>query len=198
MLTELTPYTKFLVKVVGCNKDERDLRACAGPRIAAAFIFETDIGTPGKPRPPTTSASYNRSIYDLEWDTDFQVGGPVSALEWELRIVSEDGAHENIKVAHYTNCNLCNLNTHVSYQVPGERNKYELDFAKIKLDSEWVRTCDNGSVVPHYNVTIRAIITKQGEPLTGPWSSVFSLQPLCNPGELTQLYVFLLIKPGFN
>ena len=89
-------------------------------------------------------------------------------MEWELRIVSEDGDQENIKV-------------------PGDRTKYELDFAELDLDSDWVWTCDNGSSVPHYNVTIRAIITKQGETLTGPWSSVFSLQPLCNPGDSSQV-----------
>ena len=90
-------------------------------------------------------------------------------MEWELRILSEDGDHEKIKV-------------------PGDRNKYELDFAELDLDTDWVMTCDNGSSVPHYNVTIRASITKRGEALTGPWSSVFSLQPLCNPGDSFQVY----------
>ena len=166
MLSALTPYTEFLVRVVGCNTDELGLLTCSGPEHALSHIFRTDIGRPGRPKPPTTSASYNRSIYDLEWSTDFQTGGPASALEWELRIVSEDGDYETI-------------------MVPGDKNKYELDFAELDLDTDWVRTCDNGSLVPHYNVTIRAIITKQREALTGPWSSVFSLQPLCNPGDLT-------------
>ena len=101
MLTALTPYTDFVVRVVGCNKDELGLFACAGTEKAGSHSFRTDIGRPGRPKPPTTSASYNRSIYDLEWSTDFQVGGPASALKWELRITSEDGAYEKIEVEYH-------------------------------------------------------------------------------------------------
>ena len=113
MLTALTPYTEFVLKVVGCNENEFGLKACSGPDHAASYSFRTDIGRPGRPRPPTTSASYNRSIYDLEWNTDFQVGGPASALEWELRIFSEDGDYEKIKVnsTHKLYTNFFPINT---------------------------------------------------------------------------------------
>ena len=100
-IRNLTPYTEFLVRVVACNRAGDNVSGtllCARPEHAASLSFRTDIGRPGPPNPPTTSASYNRSIYILEWDTGFQVGGPASALEWILRIASESGDYKDVKV----------------------------------------------------------------------------------------------------
>merc|ERR1712155_173275 len=96
--------------------------------------------------------SLNNSIYTLLWSTDFPLGGPEEDLQWTVRVVSEEGEVE-----------------------------LELDFQQLDMDSSWVQTCENSSLVPVYNVSVRAALRTPAAVFTGPWSEVFSLQPTCQP-----------------
>ena len=54
-------------------------------------------------------------------------------------------------------------------------------FQQLDMDSSWVQTCENSSLVPVYNVSVRAALRTPAAVFTGPWSEVFSLQPTCQP-----------------
>ena len=102
------------------------------------------------------------------WSTDFPLGGPEEDLQWTVRVVSEEGEVAELAVDTPT------LNTRGQVEL-------ELDFEQLDMDSSWVQTCENSSLVPVYNVSVRAALRTPAAVLTGPWSEVFSLQPTCQP-----------------
>ena len=112
--------------------------------------------------------SLNNSIYTLLWSTDFPLGGPEEDLQWTVRVVSEEGEVAELAVDTPT------LNTRGQVEA-------ELDFQQLDMDSSWVQTCENSSLVPVYNVSVRAALRTPAAVFTGPWSEVFSLQPTCQP-----------------
>ena len=102
------------------------------------------------------------------WSTDFPLGGPEEDLQWTVRVVGEEGEVAELAVDTPT------LNTRGQVEL-------QLDFEQLDMDSSWVQTCENSSLVPVYNVSVRAALRTPAAVLTGPWSEVFSLQPTCQP-----------------
>ena len=95
VFTNLLPMTEYKILVVGCNK-VFDHPQCPGYDQTAEMTVKTDIGIPGKMKPPIISFM-NGSIAIVRWNADFEVGAETL---WEVRIVGVDQGEFNDVMYH--------------------------------------------------------------------------------------------------
>ena len=62
----------------------------------------------------------------------------------------------------------------------GSKLEYELDYTQISETSDWIELCHNTSLVPKYNVSVKAIVVNDdGEEFRGPYSDSVTIQHSC-------------------